>query len=265
MTVTVAAIQSDIAWEDPAANFKDLAPRIQGAAASGARLVVLPEMYACGFSMDTGRVAEPPGGPSTEFLQQQARAHGVWVCGSVPELPAGEPSDKGARPFNTLVLSSPDGALSRYRKTHPFTFSGEHEHYNAGDAFVTVDIEGLRCTLFVCYDLRFANEFWETAHATDAYIVVANWPQKRRHHWSTLLRARAIENQAYVVAANRVGEGGGLVYSGDSCVIDPWGETLASAAMRPTTLLAALDPEVVRSARAKFPVLGDRRVIKTTA
>lgn len=251
----IAAIQSDILWEQPVANYRAYAPWIGAAAAAGARLVVLPEMFACGFSMDTSRICEPPGGPSTRFLIERAREHKLWVCGSIPELAPG-----ATRPRNTLVLSSPEGELHRYQKIHPFTFAREHEHYDAGERYVTVDVEGLRCTLFVCYDLRFADEFWATAAQTDAYIVVANWPKKRRLHWSTLAHARAIENQAYVVAVNRVGEGDGLEYSGDSVIHDPWGETLASAAGQPTMLLAELDPQVVADARRKFPVLADRRV-----
>ena len=250
----IAAIQSDIAWEDPAANFQRLAPQVASAAASGARLVILPEMYACGFSMATARIEEPVGGPSTTFLQDQARAHGLWICGSLPERREGT-----ARPANTLVLAGPTGELHRYRKIHPFTFADEHLHYGAGDQLVTVDVEGVRCTLFVCYDLRFADEFWVTATATDAYVVVANWPARRRHHWTTLARARAIENQAYVVGVNRVGEGGGIAYSGDSRIIDPWGEVVASAAGQETLLLAEIDPSVVADARERFPVLRDRR------
>ena len=251
----VAAIQSDIVWEDPAANFEKLRPWVAAAAAAGARLVVLPEMFACGFSMATERVREAPDGPSARFLAEQARAHGLWICGSLPEAPAGE-----RRPYNTLVLASPGGqVLHRYRKIHPFSFAREHEHYAAGDLHVTVDVEGLRCTLFVCYDLRFADEFWGRADATDAYIVVANWPERRRHHWTALLQARAIENQAYVVGVNRVGHGSGLDYSGDSRIIDPWGEVLAAGAGGETMLLADLKPEAVRDARDRFPVLKDRR------
>lgn len=251
----VAAIQSDIAWEDPAANFARLRPWVAAAAAAGARLVVLPEMFACGFSMATGRVREAEDGPSARFLAEQARLHDLWICGSIPEAPAG-----AARPFNTLVLASPGGQLlHRYRKIHPFSFAGEHEHYGAGERHVTVDIEGLRCTLFVCYDLRFADEFWGRAVDTDAYIVVANWPERRRRHWTTLLQARAIENQAYVVGVNRVGHGSGVDYSGDSRIIDPWGEILAAGAGGETMLLADLKPEAVADARAKFPVLKDRR------
>ncbi len=250
----VAAIQSDIVWEDPQANFERLRPWVAAAAAAGARLVALPEMFACGFSMQTGRVREPVGGPSATFLEEQARAHGLWLCGSIPELPPG-----ADRPFNTLVLAGPRGQLHRYRKLHPFSFAREHEHYQAGTEHVTVDVDGLRCSLFVCYDLRFADEFWVRAAATDAYIVVANWPDRRRHHWTSLLNARAIENQAYVIGVNRVGRGSDLDYSGDSRIIDPWGETLAAAAGGETMLVAEVDPAVVRDAREKFPVLADRR------
>lgn len=250
----IAAIQSDIAWEDPEANFTRLRPWVAAAAAAGAKLVVLPEMFACGFSMTTAKIAEPPGGPSTRFLEHQARQHDVWICGSVPEVPHGE-----AKPYNTLVLASPHGQVVRYRKIHPFSFAREHEHYGAGSDHITVDVDGLRCTLFVCYDLRFADEFWGRAEQTDAYVVVANWPERRRHHWTTLLQARAIENQAYVVGVNRVGHGNGLDYSGDSRIVDPWGEVLAAAAGGETMVLADVRPEVVRDARERFPVLKDRR------
>jgi predicted amidohydrolase len=151
-------------------------------------------------------------------------------------------------PLNAFCLVAPDGTLHRYDKIHPFTYAGEHERFGAGDRFVTVDVEGVQVTLFVCYDLRFADEFWATARDTDAYLVVANWPSTRRHHWRTLLDARAIENQAYVVGVNRVGTGGGLDYTGDSRIVDPLGEVVAGGAMRETILLADLDTEVVRTA-----------------
>lgn len=250
----VAALQVEIAWEDPAANFARLGPWLDAAQAAGARLAILPEMYACGFSMQTGRIAEPEDGPSTRFLADEAARRGMWICGSVPVRPSG-----AERPFNTLVLAGPAGELHRYRKIHPFTFAQEHEHYGAGTEHVTVEVDGARLSLFVCYDLRFADEMWAVAPATDAYVFVANWPERRRHHWTTLLRARAIENQAYVIGVNRVGEGSGLRYAGDSRVIDPWGEILAGAAGGETMLLAEIDPAVVADARATFPVLQDRR------
>ena len=257
----VAALQHDIIWEDPEANLAALAPRIAAAAAAGARLVALTEMYATGFSMNSEKIAEPRGGPAGTFLVDQARAHGIWVAGSVAEYPEGTASEgRGdVRPYNTLILASPDGSQHRYRKIHPFTYSGEHEHFAAGTDFVTVDVEGLRVTLFVCYDLRFADEFWATAADTDVYLVVANWPHSRRVHWQTLLRARAIENQAYVIGVNRVGSGGRLEYTGDSMVIDPMGEVLASAAGTETMLFSEVDADVVREARERFPFMPDRR------
>jgi predicted amidohydrolase len=253
--VKVAAIQHDIVWEDPAANFARLAPRIEAAAAAGARLAVLTEMYSTGFSMDTARVAEAVDGPSTRFLVDQATTHDVWVCGSVPAVHPGDD-----RPANTLVLAAPDGAVHRYRKIHPFTYGGEDEKYAAGHDLITVVVDGVRCSLFVCYDLRFADEFWALAHTTDCYVIVANWPAPRREHWRTLIRARAIENQAYVVAVNRVGSGGRLDYAGDSAVIGPFGEEL-TVVDEPieATVYADLDPDHVGAIRSKYPFLPDRR------
>jgi predicted amidohydrolase len=211
-------------------------------------------MFSTGFSMNTDLIAEPAGGPSVQFLIDQARRNDVWVCGSIPEKPAG-----ADRPFNQLVLAAPDGAVHRYAKIHPFGYGAEHENYAAGDSFLTVDVEGVRCSFFVCYDLRFADEFWPLALDTDCYVVPANWPQSRRAHWSALLRARAIENQAYVVGANRVGEGGGLAYVGDSVIIDPLGEEVARAGDGECVVMADVDPERVNALRTRFPFLADRR------
>lgn len=252
--VRVAGIQSDICWEDPAATFERLIPWLEAARAAGARLAVLPEMYACGFTMDSAKVAEPEDGPSATFLREQAARLGMWICGSVPERPEG-----AALPYNTLIVAGPGGEAHRYRKIHPFTYAGEHESYLPGSDFLSVEIEGLRVSFFICYDLRFADELWAVAEGTDAYVVVANWPEARRRHWTTLLTARAIENQAYVVGVNRVGDGGKLHYTGDSRIVDPLGETLASAAGGETLLLADLDPGHVADVRRRLPFLPDRR------
>jgi predicted amidohydrolase len=256
--VKVAAVQHDIVWEEPTATFARVAPLIATAAAEGARLVVLTEMFSTGFSMKTDRIAEPRGGRSTEFLVGQAREHDVWLCGSLPERDEGR-----TLPANTLVLAAPDGSTHRYDKIHPFTYAREHEHYSAGDEHVTVDVEGVRTSLFVCYDLRFADELWVLAPTTDLYVVVANWPAARRDHWRALLRARAIENQAYVVGVNRVGTGGSgkarLEYAGDSVILDPLGEPLAEAGAEETVLTAQVDPARVAEVRAEFPFLADRR------
>ena len=252
----VAALQTNIVWEDPQANFTRLRPKLAEAAAVGARLIVLPEMFSYGFSMNTAAIAEPPDGPSVTFLAEQARDLGVWICGSVPEFPSRE----AERPANTLVLAGPNGERHRYRKRHPFSFANEHVYYIAGEEDLTVELEQVRVSTAICYDLRFADDFWALAEGTDLYVVVANWPLRRREHWQTLLRARAIENQAWVIGLNRVGEGGGIEYSGDSMIIDPWGEVVCSASRDETMLLANIDAERVREARTKFPVLQDRRL-----
>jgi predicted amidohydrolase len=254
----VAAIQHDIVWCDRDANFTHLAPLIAGAAGSGARLILLSETFSTGFATDRDDLGEPEGGPSSRFLTEQAQLHGVWVGGSCPEIPAEAPADD-QRPFNTLVLAAPDGTQHRYRKIHPFTYGGETKHFRAGDQFVTVDVEGLRVTLFVCYDLRFADEFWQLANETDVYLVPANWPEARRLPWMALLQARAIENMAYVVGCNRVGSGNGLPYCGDSRIIDPLGEVLASATQTESILLADITAERVAEVRDRFRFLQDRR------
>jgi predicted amidohydrolase len=254
----IAAVQHDIVWNDRSANFSRLAPKIAAAVAGGADLVLLTETFSTGFAVDDPDLGEPEGGPSSQFLVEQAIHHGAWVCGSCPEVPAGsDPAD--TRPANSFVLAGPDGTVHRYHKIHPFTFGGEDRYFRPGDRFVQVEIDGVRVTPFVCYDLRFADEFWGLAPTTDVYLVPANWPEPRRAHWMALLQARAIENQAYVVGCNRVGEGGGLSYVGDSRIVDPLGELLATGSQRETTLFADIDPATVAGVRDRFRFLPDRR------
>jgi predicted amidohydrolase len=252
--VRIAAVQHDIVWEDREANFARLAPQVAGAVAAGAELVLLSETFSTGFSMTPG-IGEPEGGPSAQFLAAQAAEHGVWVAGSCPEVAA-----DGELPYNSFVLAGPGGTVHRYRKLHPFTHAGEHERFRAGDKPLTVEIGGLRITPFVCYDLRFADVFWRAALETDVYLVTANWPSPRRHHWQTLLQARAIENQAYVVGCNRVGTAGdGTEHVGDSRIVSPMGELLATAAGVETLVLADVDPAEVAATRDRLRFLADRR------
>lgn len=254
----IAVIQHDIDWCDREATFARVAPMIAAAAGAGARLVLLPEMFSTGFAVG-GQIAEPQGGPSATFLLEQARQHHMWIGGTCPELAA--PDDDDPRPYNSFVLAAPDGTAHRYRKIHPFTFAGEERHFRSDDQWVTVEVDGLRVSLFVCYDLRFANEFWALAPHTDVYLVPASWPEARRHHWRSLLVARAIENQAYVVGCNRVGSGGGLDYAGDSAIIDPLGEVLATAAQTESILIADISAHRVAEVRDRFRFLPDRRPV----
>ena len=183
---------------------------------------------------------------------------------------------------NTFVLAAPDGSTHSYAKIHPFTYGGEGEHYEGGGSLAQVQVEDIRVSLSICYDLRFPYVFWPLADTTDLYLIPANWPAKRRHHWQSLLVARAIENQAYIAGINRVGTGGGIRYCGDSAIISPLGETIGYAspplaqtdpASTPETtstppaeagetiLYAEINPEEVAAVRSRFPFIQDRRNI----
>jgi predicted amidohydrolase len=250
----IAAVQHDIVWEDRDANFERLAPQVARAVGAGAELVLLTETFSTGFSMTPG-IGEPEDGPSARFLAGQAAQHGVWVGGTCPEIADGE-----QLPYNSFVLAGPDGTVHRYRKLHPFTHAGEHERFRAGEKPVTVQVGNLRITPFICYDLRFADVFWKAAPDTDVYLVPAHWPSPRRHHWQTLLQARAIENQAYVVGCNRVGTAGdGTEHAGDSRIVSPMGELLATAAGVETIVLAEVDPAEVAGTRDRLRFIPDRR------
>lgn len=246
----VAAVQHDIAWEDRDTTLARLGDLVAGVDAD---LIVLAEMFAVGFTM-AREVAETPDGPTSTWLREQAAARGAWIGGSIPVILEG-----AELPSNVFTLVSPSGAVHRYAKRHPFSYAGEHEHYASGGERLTVDVDGIRTSPFVCYDLRFADAFWPIAARTDLYLVVASWPQTRRHHWRALLVARAIENQAYVVGVNRVGSGGGLDYVGDSTIVDPMGEVLATAANVETVLTAEVDAAVVAKVRSALPFMADRR------
>jgi predicted amidohydrolase len=252
--VRIAAVQHDIVWEDRDANFERLAPQVRRAVGAGAELVLLTETFSTGFSMTPG-IGEPEGGPSSQFLASQAAEHGVWVGGSCPEIAA-----DGQLPYNSFVLAGPDGTTHRYRKLNPFTHGGERERFRAGTEPVTVQIGDLRVTPFICYDLRFADVFWQAGPGTDVFLVPANWPAARRNHWRTLLEARAIENQAYVVGCNRVGTGGdGIEHAGDSRIVSPMGELLATAAAVETIVLADVEAAEVQATRDRLRFLADRR------
>jgi predicted amidohydrolase len=249
----VAAIQHDIVWEEPERSRERLVPMITDAAAQGCRLVVLSEMYATGFSMNPDKIAEPEGGPNETFLREQAERLDCWLIGSIAQTRDQAPAR------NVAVLAGPTGELHRYAKIHPFSYAGEDQHYEAGTELITVVIDGLAVTPLVCYDLRFADTFWAVGERTELFVVVANWPQPRREHWRALLRARAIENQTYVVGVNRVGNAGRLPHVGDSAIIDPLGRTLAEGGADEVVLVSELEARIVSEVRKEFPFLPDRR------
>jgi predicted amidohydrolase len=254
----VSLIQSDIAWNDPSESVKRCAALASEALASQGEILIFPEMFTCGFSMPTGKLAEESSREGLEFLRSLASQHSVFTIGSLPEI------DSASKHYNTAWVFGPHGARGSYRKIHPFSFGGEADTYSPGAELCTTTLESassapLRCTVLVCYDLRFAPLFWARAPHTDLFVVVANWPATRREHWLTLLRARAIENQAYVAGVNRVGLGGGLTYSGDSVLFAPDGTELGKLGDNQEILTCEVDPAAVASWREKLPALLDRR------
>lgn len=248
----VAGLQTDIAWEDPKENFARAGRMLETAARGGVRLAALPEMFATGFSMDAVRVAGFAD-DTRQFLADAARARGLWVLGGFA-LP-GE-----GRPTNACALYDPDGAERLlYRKLHPFSLAREDEHFGAGDDVYTAAVEGLRVTPLICYDLRFAEPFRLAATGTDLFVVIANWPVQRSAAWRALLAARAIENQAFVLGVNRVGEGDGHHYRGDTSLFDPMGELTATAVGDAAVVTGEASAEEVRAVREKLSFLADRR------
>jgi predicted amidohydrolase len=248
----VAGIQLDIAWEDPDENFRRVEPLAAAAADGGARVIALPEMFATGFSMRSELMANSAEA-TRAFLADLATRNRAWIV-------AGFAEPGKNRPANACAIYGPTGSEKlHYRKIHPFTLAGEPEHYEAGHNLQTIEIEGLRVTPLICYDLRFPELFRAAANRTDLFVVIANWPERRSHAWRTLLAARAIDCQAYVLGINRVGEGDGHPYRGDSTLLDPWGATLATLALEEGVVSGEVDAAVVAKARQHFSFLADRR------
>lgn len=254
----VACCQFDIAWEDKAANYGRVDVLVRAAGLEAGTLLLLPEMFATGFSMNADRIVEAVDGPTATFVGSLARQHGIYVLAGVVLRPEhGSP-----RPRNEALLFGPDGRLAcRYAKIHRFTFAGEDGHYGAGERPVACDVAGWRVQPAVCYDLRFPELFrGRETRGAELICVIANWPAARESHWLALLRARAIENQAYVAAVNRCGRDPNVAYSGRSQIIDPRGEVLADGDGEERVIRAEVDLDALQDYRRKFPALSDIRL-----
>lgn len=244
----VALGEYDTGWHDAPGSLARAASVVQDAARSGAVLVVLPEMCTTGFTMDASSQGEPLDGASACALGRIAAASGVHVLAGIAlrECVAGE-----ERATNAAVLFDDAGAVrSVYRKQRVFGYAGEDAVYTAGNRAEIAAIQGVRIAPFICYDLRFPELFRQVARDVDAIVVIANWPASRRAHWDALLRARAIENQCYVIGVNRIGDGNGIPYDGGSVAFDPWGVPLGAG-------VVSVDAERVRAVRAEYPFLRD--------
>ncbi|AVO52044.1 amidohydrolase [Ectopseudomonas mendocina] len=248
----LALIQTTLVWHDPAANREHFQALLEQA--RGADLVILPEMFSTGFSMESAALAESEDGPTSSWLREQAQRIDAVVCGSLI-IQAADGSYR-----NRLLWARPDGTLAHYDKRHLFRMAGEHKHYSAGDVQVVLELKGWRVRPLICYDLRFP--VWSRdAGGTDLLLYTANWPGARRLHWNRLLPARAIENLCYVAAVNRVGQDGkGHGYTGDSQVLDFQGEALLTAGDGDGVFRARLSSEALAAYRERFPAYLDADV-----
>jgi len=250
----VAAVQMDIAWHDREANHAKARHFAEQAKAAGADLLVLPEMFSTGFSMDVSVTAETLDGPTPRLFRSMAGAMNMAVVGGFVL------KGRSARPQNVSLAVGPDGKdLALYAKIHQIGILGEDGPYDPGDQPVPFDLSGVRAAAFVCYDLRFPELFRAVVDQCGLIMVIASWPSTRQAHWDVLLRARAIESQCFVVGVNRVGEGGGLLFTGGSAIVDPLGQVLAHGGDKETLVMADLDLAKVQEVRSTLPFLKDRK------
>lgn len=241
----VTLIQADLAWQDPSANRSLFASHFRGLVGH-TDLIVLPEMFTTGFSMDAAALAETMDGPTVEWMREEAVSLGCAITGSVIIR-------DGDRHCNRLLWVTADGQLQHYDKRHLFRMAKEQEHYAAGESRLVVRLKGWRICPLVCYDLRFP--VWSRNRGDyDLLLYVANWPGRRSMAWKTLLRARAIENIAYVVGVNRIGkDGNGATYLGESAAIDFLGKVLAGDRGGDFVETVVLDRESLDAFRRDFP------------
>ena len=265
-TLTISIIQADLHWEDAEANLSMFEELISGIGKT--EVIVLPEMFSTGFSMNPVRLAERMDGNTVAWMKRMAMEKRAVITGSVII------EDEG-RYVNRMIWMLPDGQFGYYDKRHLFAFAGEHEHYTAGNRRLIAQVKGWRLNLQVCYDLRFP--VWARQHPLsksglskspllergggaeyDVLVYVANWPERRSHAWKTLLQARAIENQCYVIGVNRVGKDGNDIYhSGDSMIVDPMGEVMFTKAHEAFTHTVVLEKQQLQEIREKLPFLRD--------
>lgn len=249
----VAAIQQDIIWGKPEENLRHLEEII--GASPGAQLYVLPEMFTTGFATALDASVDTDPERTLDWMKEMARKYESAFVGSIGMHI--DSSDASSTCVNRMFFVTPEGNVTTYDKRHLFTYGGEHIRYRCGLRRVTVRYKGIRFLLLICYDLRFP--VWSRNRSDyDAIILVANWPKARRLAWDVLSRARAIENQCYVIAANRVGEDQLCSYDGGSSIFHPFGNALARADDNSEQIIYAdIDLESLKSFREKFPLTED--------
>jgi predicted amidohydrolase len=249
--LTITSIQTDLQWEDKKANLEMLEEKIAGIKEK-TEIVVLPEMFSTGFSMCPEVLAENMEGESLQWMKRIAAEKKIILTGSLI-------IEEDRKYYNRLIWMQPDGQYGYYDKRHLFAYAEENNHYTAGTKKLIASVKGWKINLLVCYDLRFpvwARQTPETKY--DVLMYVANWPERRIIAWKTLLQARAIENQCYVVGVNRVGDDGkNIHYSGESMTVDPMGEILYNKKEEEDIFTLTLDKNHLNSIREKFPFWKD--------
>lgn len=252
-SLTFSLIQTDLFWEQKEQNLAMLEEKINNIHVP-TQIVILPEMFTTGFSMQPELLAETMDGPSVNWMRYLSARKKIILTGSLM-------IEEEGKYYNRLLWVLPNGQIGHYDKRHRFAFGGEDEHYNAGNKRLIAQVMGWKLNLQICYDLRFpvwARQQIESGPEYDVLINVANWPERRNHAWKTLLTARAIENQCYVIGVNRVGTDGKDVYhSGNSLVIDPLGEVLYHQEHKEDVHTITLHKEQLDDVRSRFPFWKD--------
>lgn len=251
----IIACQTDIHWEDKEANHARITALLETASVPAGSMVVLPEMFDTGFSMNVEAIADDERGRSRRFLSRLAAGHQCYVLGGVVTR------HSDGRGLNQARVYAPSGEeLACYSKLHPFSYAGETDHFASGQEVVTFACGGFKMAPFICYDLRFPEAFRAAARkGAQVLFVLANWPAPRESHWTCLLQARAVENQAFVIGVNRCGIDPNNAYAGGSRIIDPRGKVLAGGGTGEGWIEAEIDIRDLISYRSEFPALADMR------
>jgi predicted amidohydrolase len=244
--------QFSIGWENKPVNKFKIQKMAYMAADSNAKLFCLPEMCLSGFSMNVDHICDHDN-RDLAWFQDLARETGMYIGFGIVEKPDGFGR-------NCYYIVSPDGLLKhRYEKIHPFSHGDENKFYVSGNSLALSIIDGIGVSTFICYDLRFPEVFQAISSLASLIIVAANWPKSRKEHWITLIQARAIENQCYIAAVNRVGDCAGMDFSGDSMIVDPWGRIVFAMNNEEGVGGCEIEPEEVEKIRKTFSVKLDRR------
>jgi len=252
----IACIQLDIKWEDIKNNLSRTKAYIKEARTKGAELICLPELFSTGVTTDSSKFAENLNGQIYNFLSEQAKRNEVYILGSFIEC------NGNKLPKNTAVVFNPQGLfVGKYNKNHVFTYNNEDKSYSTGNDLLIFKLKDFNICPFICYDLRFPEIFRIAVDkGANVFIILANWPNPRKDHWITLLKARAIENQAYVIGINRVGSSPTLSFFGNSMILSPKGQIIGRLGNKEEILIGEINIDSLNEWRNSFYSLGDRRI-----